>query len=118
MGEAELFEFLFLPGFSTKEAVTEISGRGVGLDVVHDMARTRSAAWSGSPPRLGRGTRFTLQLPITMSVIRALLVKIAGEPYAFPLNRLDRIASGSIPTRESVGSRAAPTSCSTTSSSA
>jgi two-component system sensor histidine kinase and response regulator WspE len=41
--------------------------------------------------KLGRGTRFTLQLPITMSVIRALLVKIAGEPYAFPLNRIDRI---------------------------
>jgi len=41
--------------------------------------------------KLGRGTRFTLQLPITMSVVRALLVKIAGEPYAFPLNRIDRI---------------------------
>jgi two-component system sensor histidine kinase and response regulator WspE len=91
MGEAELLEFLFLPGFSTKEAVTEISGRGVGLDVVQDMARTVGGVVRvGSKP--GLGTRFTLQLPITMSVIRALLVKIAGEPYAFPLNRLERIA--------------------------
>ncbi len=91
MGEAELLEFLFLPGFSTKEAVTEISGRGVGLDVVQDMARTVGGVVRvGSRP--GHGTRFTLQLPITMSVIRALLVKIAGEPYAFPLNRLERIA--------------------------
>jgi two-component system, chemotaxis family, sensor histidine kinase and response regulator WspE len=91
LGEAELLEFLFLPGFSTKEAVTEISGRGVGLDVVQDMARTVGGVVRvGSKP--GRGTRFTLHLPITMSVIRALLVKIAGEPYAFPLNRLERIA--------------------------
>ena len=89
--EAELLEFLFLPGFSTKEAVTEISGRGVGLDVVQDMVRSVGGMVRvGS--KLGRGTRFTLQLPITMSVIRALLVKIAGEPYAFPLNRIDRIA--------------------------
>jgi two-component system sensor histidine kinase and response regulator WspE len=88
--EAELLEFLFLPGFSTKEAVTEISGRGVGLDVVQDMVRNVGGIVRVTS-KLGRGTRFTLQLPITMSVIRALLVKIAGEPYAFPLNRIDRI---------------------------
>lgn len=89
--EAELLEFLFLPGFSTRENVTELSGRGVGLDVVQDMVRTVGGTVRvGS--RIGRGTRFTLQLPITMSVVRALLVRIAGEPYAFPLNRIDRIA--------------------------
>ena len=88
--EAELLEFLFLPGFSTKEAVTEISGRGVGLDVVQDMVRTVGGIVRVAS-KLGRGTRFTLQLPITMSVVRALLVRIAGEPYAFPLNRIDRI---------------------------
>jgi two-component system sensor histidine kinase and response regulator WspE len=90
LAEAELLEFLFLPGFSTKEAVTEISGRGVGLDVVQDMVRSVGGVVRVTS-KLGRGTRFTLQLPITMSVIRALLVKIAGEPYAFPLNRIDRI---------------------------
>jgi two-component system sensor histidine kinase and response regulator WspE len=88
--EAELLEFLFLPGFSTREAVTEMSGRGVGLDVVQTMVRAvggvvRIATQSG------RGTRFVLQLPITRSMIRALLVRIAGEAYAFPLNRIDRI---------------------------
>jgi two-component system, chemotaxis family, sensor histidine kinase and response regulator WspE len=88
--EAELLEFLFLPGFSTKEAVTEISGRGVGLDVVQDMVKSVGGLVRVTS-KLGRGTRFTLQLPITMSIIRALLVKIAGEPYAFPLNRIDRI---------------------------
>ena len=90
MTEPELLEFLFLPGFSTKDAVTEISGRGVGLDVVQDMVRTVGGIVRVSS-KLGKGTRFTLQLPITMSVVRALLVRIAGEPYAFPLNRIDRI---------------------------
>jgi two-component system sensor histidine kinase and response regulator WspE len=87
---AELLEFLFLPGFSTKEAVTEISGRGVGLDVVQAMVRAVGGVVRVSS-QVGQGTRFTLQLPISMSVIRALLVRIAGEPYAFPLNRIDRI---------------------------
>jgi two-component system sensor histidine kinase and response regulator WspE len=88
--ELELLEFLFLPGFSTKDEVTEISGRGVGLDVVQSMVK----AVGGSvrvTTQPGRQTVFTLQLPITMSVIRALLVDIGGEPYAFPLTRIDHI---------------------------
>ena len=90
MSEAELLEFLFLPGFSTKDTVTEISGRGVGLDVVQNMVRAVGGIVRVST-QAGKGTRFTLQLPITRSVIRALLVQVAGEPYAFPLNRIDRI---------------------------
>ena len=90
LSEAELFEFLFLPGFTTKEAVSEISGRGVGLDVVQSMVRGLggSARVMSTP---GKGTTFTLRLPISMSVIRALLVEVGGEPYAFPLTRIDRI---------------------------
>ncbi|MFO0907801.1 MAG: hybrid sensor histidine kinase/response regulator [Isosphaeraceae bacterium] len=92
LSESELLEFLFLPGFTTKNSVTELSGRGVGLDVVQNMVRTVGGVVriSSTP---GQGTRFTLQLPISMSVVRALLVKIAGEPYAFPLNRIDRIVT-------------------------
>ena len=90
LNEAELLEFLFLPGFSTKDNVTEISGRGVGLDVVQNMVREVGGVVRVTT-QLGQGSRFILQLPITMSVIRALLVRIAGEPYAFPLNRIDRI---------------------------
>jgi two-component system, chemotaxis family, sensor histidine kinase and response regulator WspE len=90
LNEAELLEFLFLPGFSTKERVTEVSGRGVGLDVVHNMVRSVGGSVRVSA-RHGTDTRFVLQLPITVSVIRALLVEIAGEPYAFPLSRIDRI---------------------------
>ena len=90
LSEAELLEFLFLPGFSTKENVTEVSGRGVGLDVVHNMVRAVGGLIRVNT-RPGNGARFVLQLPITVSVIRALLVEIAGEPYAFPLSRIDRI---------------------------
>jgi len=90
--EAEVLDFLFLPGFSTKEQVTEISGRGVGLDVVQSMMKAvgGSVRIASTP---GRQTVFTLQLPITMSVIRALLVDIGGDPYAFPLTRIDQIVS-------------------------
>jgi len=84
MSEAELFEFLFLPGFTMKETVTKLSGRGVGLDVVQNMikqARGTARVFSEA----GKGTRFQLQLPLTLSVVRTLLVEIGGEPYAFPL---------------------------------
>ena len=86
--EAELLEFLFLPGFTTAESVTEISGRGVGLDAVQSVVQeVGGAVRVATQP--GRGTTFTLQLPITRSVVRALLVEIAGEPYAVPLTRIE-----------------------------
>ena len=90
LSDAELLEFLFLPGLSTKESVTELSGRGVGLDIVQTMAK----ALGGSvrvTSTFGRDTTFSLRLPITMSVLRALLVEIGDEPYAFPLTRIERI---------------------------
>lgn len=89
MTSAELLEFLFLPGFTLKESVSEISGRGVGLDVVQTMVREVGGQVRISS-RLGFGTRFQLELPLTLSVIRTLLAQIGGEPYAFPLARIDR----------------------------
>ncbi len=89
LSEEELLEFLFLPGFSMKTSVTDISGRGVGLDAVQAMVRqVRGQVGVVSQP--GHGTRFQLQLPLTLSVIRALLVEIAGEPYAIPLAAITR----------------------------
>ena len=89
LSEEELLDFLFLPGFSLREVVTEISGRGVGLDVVQNMVKSL-----GGSVRLntqaGSGTRFQLQLPLTLSVMRFLLLEVAGEPYAIPLTRLTR----------------------------
>ena len=90
LSEAELMDFLFLSGFTTAGAVTEVSGRGVGLDVVKNMVQDVQGTMKvhSSP---GRGTTFQMDLPLTLSVIRTLLVEIAGEPYAFPLTRLDRV---------------------------
>ena len=89
MSEDELLEFLFLPGFSTRDQVTEISGRGVGLDVVRSMVReVRGSVRLTS--QAGRGTRCTLQLPLTLSVLRALIVEVGGESYALPLGRIAR----------------------------
>jgi two-component system sensor histidine kinase and response regulator WspE len=89
MSESELLEFLFLPKFSMKDVVTEISGRGVGLDVVLSaIQHVRGAIRIFNTA--GRGTRFQLQLPLTLSVVQGLLVSISGEPYAFPLARIDR----------------------------
>jgi two-component system sensor histidine kinase and response regulator WspE len=86
----ELLEFLFLPGFSTAKEVTDISGRGVGLDVVQSTAREIGGT-ARIDTDLGRGTAFELELPITLSVIRALLVEVAGEILAFPLARIERV---------------------------
>ncbi|MDD5679246.1 MAG: hybrid sensor histidine kinase/response regulator [Kiritimatiellae bacterium] len=92
--EAELLDFLFLPGFSTRETVTEISGRGVGLDIVRNLTQE-----VGGLVRVethpGAGTRFHMQLPITLSVVRTLLVEIAGDPYAIPLTRIDHLVVAS-----------------------
>ncbi len=88
--EAELLEFLFLPGFSTAANVTEFSGRGVGLDVVQDTVRKVGGNVRITTAR-GKGTTFHLQLPLTLSVIRAVVVDVAGEPYAFPHTRIDRL---------------------------
>ncbi|SPE54370.1 CheA signal transduction histidine kinase [Verrucomicrobia bacterium] len=89
LSEAELLEYLFLPGFSLKETVTEISGRGVGLDVVQNMVKSlRGTVRVSTQP--GQGLRLQLQLPLTLSVLRALLVEVAGEPYALPLTQVAR----------------------------
>jgi two-component system, chemotaxis family, sensor histidine kinase and response regulator WspE len=90
MTDAELLEFLFLPGFSTASKVTEISGRGVGLDVVQDIVR-KVGGTVQIKSSLHVGTTFHLLLPLTLSVVRAVLVEVGGDPYAFPHNRIDRL---------------------------
>jgi two-component system, chemotaxis family, sensor histidine kinase and response regulator WspE len=90
MSEAELLDFLLLPGFTMKESVTQISGRGVGLDAVHAMVKeVRGAINITTQP--GHGTTFQLHLPLALSIVRALLVEIGNEPYAFPLVHVKRV---------------------------
>ena len=89
MSESEVLEFLLLPRFTTKQTVTEISGRGVGLDAVQAIVREVRGGiriWTD----LGSGTTFQMRLPLTLSIVRALLVEIGNEPYAFPLVHINR----------------------------
>ena len=90
--EEELVEFLYLPKFSTKEEVSAISGRGVGLDVVRNTVVELGGQLQLSSKK-GEGAHFLLLLPLTLSVSRNLLAKIAGEVYAFPLNRINGVAT-------------------------
>jgi two-component system sensor histidine kinase and response regulator WspE len=90
MSQAELMEFLFLPAFSLKGGITEISGRGVGLDIVHDTIRQQNGTVR-IESELGKGFRTSITLPLTQSIVRALVVDIRGEAYAIPIVKVERI---------------------------
>ena len=82
--ERELLDLIFAPGFSTAEQVTEVSGRGVGMDVVHkNLEKLNGSIEIKTAP--GKGTEFRIKLPLTLAIIRALLVDMLGEIYAIPL---------------------------------
>ncbi|HXC62381.1 MAG TPA: chemotaxis protein CheA, partial [Nitrospiria bacterium] len=81
----EILEFLFMPGFSTRDQVTEISGRGVGLDVVA-LNISKLSGMVDVETELGRGTSFSITLPITLIIIKALIVRVGGETFAIPLS--------------------------------
>ena len=89
LSEEELLAFLFLPSFSTREEVSDLSGRGVGLDVVLSTIQQLRGTVE-TTTRLGEGTRFHMRLPLTLSVVSCLIAEISGEPYAFPLARIIR----------------------------
>jgi len=90
LSEAEILDFLFLPGFSTREDVTEYSGRGVGLDVVHNVV-TDLRGQIRCKSKIDQGLSVELQLPLTLSVLQTLLTNVADEYYAFPLARIHTI---------------------------
>jgi two-component system chemotaxis sensor kinase CheA len=96
LSEAEILDFVFRPGFSTAEEVTEVSGRGVGMDVVQSvMHRLKGTVHIDT--HAGRGTTFRLKLPLTLAIIKALLFQVQQQLYAIPLNSVVEIAR----TRES-----------------
>ncbi|MBO4299971.1 MAG: Hpt domain-containing protein [Desulfovibrio sp.] len=85
LDDRESLELIFAPGFSSAEKITDISGRGVGMDVV----RTNIKNLKGSVntySEVGKGTRFTLSLPLTLAIIDALMVNVSGQMYAIPLD--------------------------------
>lgn len=87
MKDEEVYQLLFAPGFSTAEVISDISGRGVGLDVV----KSKISSLGGhvtvySTP--GKGTKFSVQLPLTLSIISAMLIRVGSEKYAIPLTSI------------------------------
>lgn len=84
LSEQEIFQLIFRPGFSTAEKVTDVSGRGVGMDVVRkQVEKLRGRIDIESTP--GKGSRFTLKLPLTLAIIDGLVVKVLGERFIVPL---------------------------------
>ncbi|MEZ0537787.1 chemotaxis protein CheW [Caldicellulosiruptoraceae bacterium PP1] len=88
--EQEIIDLLFLPSFSTKEKVTNLSGRGVGLDVVKTKIEQLGGIVEVKTEK-DKGTRFTIRLPLTLAIIQALLVKVKDEMYAIPLASIKEI---------------------------
>ena len=91
LSEAETLDFIFRPGFSTAEQVTEVSGRGVGMDVVQSVLQ-RLKATIHVETHLGQGTTFRLKLPLTLAIIKALMFWVEQRLYAIPLNAVSQIA--------------------------
>jgi len=90
LDEKDIIDLMFQPGFSTAESVSDISGRGVGMDVV----KTKIEAMGGVievETELGKGTRFIVRLPLTLSIIQALLVEVSNEIFAIPLSSVQEI---------------------------
>jgi two-component system chemotaxis sensor kinase CheA len=84
LDDKECFNLIFAPGFSTKKEISDVSGRGVGMDVV----KTRIAQMNGSveiDSELGRGSVITIKLPLTLAILPTLMVKLGEQPFALPL---------------------------------
>ncbi|SHK16740.1 chemosensory pili system protein ChpA (sensor histidine kinase/response regulator) [Marinobacter antarcticus] len=90
LSEREILQFILQPGFSTAQKVTQISGRGVGMDVVASEIKQLGGSLD-IESQLGRGTVFTVRLPFTVSVNRALMVSTGEDFYAIPLNTIEGI---------------------------
>ncbi|ENX36472.1 hypothetical protein F889_00180 [Acinetobacter colistiniresistens] len=90
LDQEEILQFIFHPGFSTATQVTQISGRGVGLDVVQSDIKALGGHVSVDST-LGQGTIFTIRVPTTVAVSDALMVKAGDQQFAFPLAQIDRI---------------------------
>jgi len=90
LSKTELLDFLFLPSFSTRSEVTELSGRGVGLDIVHSALQEIRGKLHADT-EIDNGMEINMELPLTLSVIRSLLVKIENELYAFPLAKIQSL---------------------------
>lgn len=85
MDNQEIFNFIFAPGFSTANKITDVSGRGVGMNVVRETVNELNGTVFIETEK-GMGTRFVMSFPLTLAIIPAIMVKVAGEMYAIPLS--------------------------------
>ncbi len=85
MSQREMFDLIFLPGFSTKDKATDLSGRGVGMDVVKTNIKKLNGLIEIKSEK-GQGSEFILRLPLTLAIIQSLLVEVEGEVYSIPLS--------------------------------
>lgn len=90
MDDRAAFELVFRAGFSTAVNVSDVSGRGVGMDIVRQTIVTRLKGSIEIDSALGRGTTFVLRLPLTLAIIQVLLARVCGETFAIPLDAADR----------------------------
>ncbi|MEB6590142.1 Hpt domain-containing protein [Pseudomonas asiatica] len=90
LSDHEILQFILRPGFSTAEKITQISGRGLGMDVVHEEVKQLGGSMTIESAQ-GKGARFLIRLPFTVSVNRALMVHLGEEQYAIPLNTIEGI---------------------------
>jgi two-component system chemotaxis sensor kinase CheA len=105
MDERQSFNLVFLPGFSTKDVASDVSGRGVGMDVV----KTNIQKLNGSieiKSQAGKGTTFTISLPLTLAILPVLLVQLGQQPFAVPLSMVREILPIEIEQIQEVGGRA------------
>ncbi len=97
MTDDEIFHYVFMPGFSTKDKVTELSGRGVGMDVVKTAIENLNGSVQIESEK-DKGTKVTIRLPLTLAIIQALLVNVSGFVYAIPIASID--STMNLPTSE------------------
>ncbi|SDJ18148.1 two-component system, chemotaxis family, sensor kinase CheA [Halovenus aranensis] len=90
MDDSDIYDLVFHPGFSTAEEVTDTSGRGVGMDVVHDTV-TQLDGSVDVDSALGEGTTVSLRLPVTMAIVKVLFVQVGDEEYGVPIKNVDEI---------------------------
>ena len=86
----ECFNLIFMPGFSSKEEISDISGRGVGMDVVKTAINTLNGSID-IDSEMGKGTKITIKVPLTLAILPTLMVGVAGNPFALPLASVNEI---------------------------
>ena len=90
LSDKECFNLIFAPGFSSKEKISDISGRGVGMDVVKTAINTLNGSID-IDSELGKGTKITIKVPLTLAILPTLMVGVGGHPFALPLASVNEI---------------------------